>query len=423
MVIAKTGAKSAEVAVAPAVGVTIHNISARATIGTGATIPLTGAIDALAEMTASATTTAQGDTEADDAAVGIAIALTFADHRVESGTNRNLTAGGAVGFAALGSSVASAVAKASAAGAPGREDDPDGRPVTSTSRCRTSVPPPTATPRTPVQADSGNTAAPSAEDSSGDGVSVAASVALTLATSVSRSYVADGRTIGAGGALSVRSSANSDAKATADGTAKNSGEDSRQLSAWASRSTWPTSPNRATIGYGASTTSNGVVVEALMTDAAARPRAYLRGSGISGGSGGDIGVAGSFALNIAVVNTTAAILSDPTGGTPGHAATTVNAGTGDVTINATSAAKSTASAIPAEDGTATGSNVGVGASIALNLVTDTTIATIENTAILTGGDDLTLHAAGAHAMTTLAETGAESERSPSLRVSRSRFPT
>ena len=80
VVIAKTGAKSAEVAVAPAVGVTISNISARATIGTGATIPLTGAIDALAELTASAITTAQGDTEGDDAAVGIAIALTFADH-------------------------------------------------------------------------------------------------------------------------------------------------------------------------------------------------------------------------------------------------------------------------------------------------------------------------------------------------------
>ena len=166
VVIAKTGAKSAEVAVAPAVGVTIHNVSSLATIGTltsGAALNLTGALDAEAELTASADTTAQGDTEGDDASVGIAIALTFADHRVESGTNRTSR------------QLARSRSRRSAPRSPARSrrrpppahrarkmPTTTARPTTptatgtqtvrrSTSRSRPSVAPPTATPPTPAR--------------------------------------------------------------------------------------------------------------------------------------------------------------------------------------------------------------------------------------------------------------------------------
>ncbi|MHB1242601.1 MAG: beta strand repeat-containing protein, partial [Gaiellaceae bacterium] len=402
---AKTGAKSPEVAVAPAVAVTIHNVSSRATIGIGAPIPVTGSIDAKAELTASADTTAEGDTEGDDASVGIAIALTFADHRVESGTSRNLSAGGDVSFQALGSSNASAVARASAAGAPGSSDanapasDVNGQVQSERTAADSQAP--------AGQQDSGSTAAPSAEDSSGDGVSVAASVSVNLATSVSRAYIGDELTIVAAGSLTVRSSANSDAKATADGTAKSSGDSSTAVGVGVAINLANVT-NEATIGHGANTSSDGVTIQALMTPGGSAAHEF-EAKGVSGGGGGEIGIAGSFALNIVNLSTKAAILSDPARGPPGHAATTVNAGSGDVTIQAVSDAKSDVSAIPAEDGTATGSNVGVGASIALNLVTDTTLATIEDTAILLGGDDLIVEATGSHAMTTLAETGAESE--------------
>src|SRR5262249_54082496 len=119
----------------------------------------------------------------------------------------------------------------------------------------------------------------------------------------------------------------------------------------------------------------------------------------AGASGGQVGVAGSVAIDIVNVDTTGGIRS---GGI-------VNAGTGDVSLGAASTSTSTTNALMANTG-AGGSSVGVGASFALAIVNDTTGATIENSATLTGGHDLTMRADGRHAMPTQAKMGASSPK-------------
>ena len=102
----------------PSVAIAISNITTLATVGAGNDLSV-GAFAASADQTASANTTAEGDAkDAKTAAVGVALALTIANHRTEATLWREPTSGGAVSLAAQASSDTSATAKASAAGAP-----------------------------------------------------------------------------------------------------------------------------------------------------------------------------------------------------------------------------------------------------------------------------------------------------------------
>ena len=78
---------------------------------------------------------------------------------------------------------------------------------------------------------------------------------------------------------------------------------------------------------------------------------------------------------------------------------------GDATITAASNAASTVKAEPTAGGV-TSTSVGVGASVALNLITDTTTATIDNGITLTGAANVTLSATAGDAAITEAKMGA-----------------
>src|SRR6185437_7662029 len=113
----------------------------------------------------------------------------------------------------------------------------------------------------------------------------------------------------------------------------------------------------------------------------------------SGAGGGKISVAGS--LGLAVVNQT----------TTAELAGAVVLTGGDASIVAASNAASTVKAEPTAGGV-TSTSVGVGASVALNLVTDTTTAILDNAATLTGAANVTLGATTANAAVTEAKMGA-----------------
>ena len=120
--------------------------------------------------------------------------------------------------------------------------------------------------------------------------------------------------------------------------------------------------------------------------------------GKAGAGGGQVSVAGSLGLNIVNLRTEALLKTG----------STLNAGTGDVSIKAESLATSLTTALPATLNNAPAAEtVGVGAAVALSIVDDVATAAIEDGAILNGGDDLTIHAIGGHAMTTKSKTGAE----------------
>jgi len=368
-------------------------------------------------MTASVTTTAEGDAEGSETAVGAVFALTYANHLVESYSSRALDAAGGVTFEALGTSSSASNAKASAAGAP--EDDGSGTQDVNDDIAAERAGADARAADNGV-ADSGDTDEPSAEDSSGDSVSVAAAIAVNISLSRSSARILDGSTVAAGGAVTVRSSAHSDAKATADGSSATAAGGTAIGAAVAIN--YAEFANEATIGYGADVDSNGLTVEALMTGGAASTHDF-GAKAVSGAGGGETGVAGSFALNIVSAHTWGVLLSDPIRGPPGSPSgfdppdtpASVDAGTGDVTFKALSKAASDTKAWPDGDGGA-GTDLGIGASIAISIVNDAAVAAVEDTATLTGGASLTVDASGEHTLTTEAKTGAKGTTSVAAAV-------
>ncbi|MCK9231126.1 MAG: hypothetical protein M0P18_10660, partial [Syntrophales bacterium] len=120
---------------------------------------------------------------------------------------------------------------------------------------------------------------------------------------------------------------------------------------------------------------------------------HFRAEAESGAGASKVGVAGSLALNIITNHTEALIKSGAK----------VAAGNGDIMLNAVNIQGNAATAAAK----VSGGDVGVGASVALNVLpVNITRAEIEDTAILTGGNNLTLSASSDHAVLTTAKAGA-----------------
>src|SRR5439155_1197203 len=231
-------------------------------------------------------------------------------------------------------------------------------------------------------------ATPPANSSSG-AISVAAAVSINIAKTSSSSSLPAGITVGSAG-LSLWSSASTDATANADGTATTARGAPSGTSIGA-----PVAINYATVTNSATVagTANGPATVRALVTSSGDGRDDFAATATSGAGGGKVGVAGSLALNIVHLSTEATISG------------TVAAGSGAIELSAASNARSIAKALPANGGTNGASKLGIGASVALNLVDDTTTASITGTAVISGRD-LTLRASAAHDMSTDAETGA-----------------
>ena len=92
----------------------------------------------------------------------------------------------------------------------------------------------------------------------------------------------------------------------------------------------------------------------------------------SGAGAGDIGVAGAVAINI-VTNTSEALIEQNA---------SVNAGSGSVSVTSLNNSTDLTFAIPGSP--ATGGSLGLGASLALNVINNTTESEVQDNAALTG---------------------------------------
>ncbi|HEX7527306.1 MAG TPA: hypothetical protein VF327_13410, partial [Gaiellaceae bacterium] len=384
----RTGA-AGPIAIVPSIAISISNVTSLADIGTGTLLTLGGKLDAKAELTASAVSTASGAaTGGSTAAIGVSLGLTLATHTVESTTHRDLTAGGAVSFQALGASASEADANASAAGAPaqGSAGEHPGGVNGQVSDQRSHA----DTVAGAGHGSGGAGSTPSASTSSG-GVSVAAAVGVNISNSSSRAYVPTDIHVTSGGVLTLKSSVNSDAKAKADGSAATGGSGVSIGAGVAINLANVT--NESVVETGAIVASHGLTADASMTTLSGDATNRFGAESTSGAGGGSIGIAGSVSINIVNVTTTAAI----------RTGSSVDAGAGDVSLTAASTSVST---VKAMGGTIGGSSFGLGVSFALSIVNDTTFGGIEDTGVLTNPHDLVLGANGQHAMTTQSQTGA-----------------
>ncbi|MDP3862396.1 MAG: hypothetical protein Q8Q63_12510, partial [Phaeovulum sp.] len=222
---------SGGVSITPALALSLINNTTTAQLGSGGTQTVTGAVSVSAMQHSTTTTEASGKAAGSTAAIGAALALALVDDRATATTARNLSAGGAVSFAASGVSSSTLSAIASAAGAKDAEDadaapDSDGESVdkSATNEFNAGAGKQQASGVGSAEQQSSTSTAAADEDgrsaeSSEGKVSVAAAVAINVQTSQVLALVPDGVSISAGGAITVESGATTSGSATSDGQA------------------------------------------------------------------------------------------------------------------------------------------------------------------------------------------------------------
>ncbi len=410
------------ISLTPVVALSLVNNTTSARLGSGAVLDTSGAVSVAAAQDASTTTTAKADAAGATAAIGASLALALVDDRVLATTARNVSSGGKVTFSALGASSSSVESAASAQGA-AADDAGDatagGAPDVDTAVTGQLSAGADKQDKAKV-GDAGQRGATSDEvanggegrsaSSNGSKVSVAAGVAINVQKATVTAVVPDGVSVTSAGALGLRTASNAVGKAVASGAAVGV-EDAAG-----------NTPDPSAVGIGAAVAVNsvkvqnnamlgvaahnvgGLTIEALSLDVAklmASPastdtaRDSYVASATSGAGAGKVGIAGSLALNLIDTQSAARIMND--------AAVTVTGG-GDVNLVADNRTGTTAEAKPTGGG-ATGDTVGVGASVALNIVANRSVAELGDGAALVGAGEVSLDAAAMHTVETLAEAG------------------
>ncbi|MDO9355266.1 MAG: hypothetical protein Q7T55_16325, partial [Solirubrobacteraceae bacterium] len=406
-------------------------VSDRTTASIGAMsggLTVTGDIAVDATQLSTALTQASGVVAGDKAAVGAALAIAVLDEQTIATTSSSLRTGGAVSFVAKGASLAATSAIASASGGNGADDagqstDKDGsvddkvqKQATGSSQRMAGAGIGDASQRTALSA--GGASANGKSATSEGGVAVAAAIAVDVSTVNVQAYVPSSVGIAAGGALSVATVSNVDARTSADGSTQGGGKAGVGA---AVAINVINADNRAELGLAAPVTSAGQIVgvtagrygasalnvSALKTNLGlAAPVGYAPADmpyapsattalgrvdqiiayAKSGASGAKVSVAGSLAVNVLTSKSIAGIES-------GAMVTITPAGANDgaVVLAADHEAYVAAAALPAEDG-ANGSKVGVGASVALNTALTTSEASLKANAGLSGAKSLTVKA-------------------------------
>ena len=193
------------------------------------------------------------------------------------------------------------------------------------------------------------------------------------------------------GSLNLAASNNMNATATADGSAASGAGGTSVGIAVAINVAAMT--DSAVIGSNAIIKADGVTRSAGMRDVGGDLKHDFAAKATSGASGGDTGVAGSFALNVSDTTAEAAVKAG--------SSLTITDGGGDVAMSAANTSDSTVEA-KAKSG---GANLGVGISIAINAVDNITNAELKPTATLSGAEDVTLSATGSHKTSTTSTSG------------------
>ncbi|MEO0465166.1 MAG: LEPR-XLL domain-containing protein, partial [Pseudomonadota bacterium] len=407
-------------AIAPVVALSITRNLTEAVVGTGGQLTLGGDLEVTATHEATTVTVAKGDATGSSTAVGISFGLTVAEDDVTASLSRNVDAGGGVTLLAQGFADTQTEAEASAAGAEGEDGDgdpPNDQNVNDTNQAQLDNANTQAADRRSSGEGSDQTSSPDASTSEG-ALTVAAAIALDFNDFEATASFSDGIVIVAGGAVSMTARGNADGNARADGSASmgDSGAVGAGVAIVKADATVTADLDNATI------TSGGLSVQALNYEDGGDGKSVSKAGATSGASGGGLGLAGSFALNLSNAQSLARV---------GQDVTYTGDDAGDVNVIAAQSAESAAIASAAQEFTGedeeegesqptegqqgqggqtnteqTGSTVGVGASFALNIADMGAVAEIAANAALTGAGAVNVKATGAHDAEAVAIGGA-----------------
>ena len=224
------------------------------------------------------------------------------------------------------------------------------------------------------------------EKTSEGGITATGSLSIEDLTSNTAATMTSSREATSGGALSLTTSAQNSGVATADGSADGGGIG---IAVGLALNLAHIS-NDATLSQ--SVTSGGLALSATTVGGAAG-NAFITQAN-SGAGATDVGVAGALATNLIDSESVARVASG---------VVTVT-GSGSVTVGSDDETSSTVAALPSGTG-ASGGKVGVGASVALNLVATRSYAGLADGVTLGGAGDVTLAATATHAVSTQADQG------------------
>ncbi len=202
--------------VTPVIAISVADDDSAATLGTGALLTIGGALVASSTLSNTVSTNAAGDTKSSKTGVGISLAMSFVNDHSTATTGRDITSTGAMSFLSTMTSGSESFATASVVGA--AQDNGSGQSVDSTASSQQGFANSTASSKDSKAKGTEGAAPPSASTSDGQ-VSVAAGIAINDEQSTSQAYIADGRTITAGGVLTVKSGAKVDGQASTSGAA------------------------------------------------------------------------------------------------------------------------------------------------------------------------------------------------------------
>ena len=444
-----------DVSITPAVSVADISDSSTANLGSGNDLQLSGSLTISATHTATTTATAKGEADPNKAGFGIALALNIATDTATASLNRSVYGtGGATsaigGSASITASNVSSVLANGVAGVGGNDggtkqqdgstsggaDSSDTETQNQTSFAEGQPGAPSNNPTVKSQSQAMSSKSNSSDSSSsasgaesghgesgqsGATIGVAASVGVNAVKSQSIATVADGLTLRAGGNLAIESTNGTIAGVSADSTAvsPDPAKTSENSVAAAISLNLVDETNQATAGNNVTLQGGSVSIQAFQptSGGTAQPDDF-RAWSLGGASGTQNAVGGSVALNI--LNTSSAAGTKAGIGTGGDISTT-----GNLTISATS--NMTERGVAGVG--AFGGNVGVGASVVVNVISNETDAGIGSSTKADAGGALTVEATGSitpsqgilswesQAVSNLIPSSAETSKIPSLPVS------
>ncbi len=387
--VAAGGTATSGTGVGASAAIGVVNSESAASLGTSTgTLTTTGFVMMSATHTGSGNTSADASAGDSKAAIGAAVAVNVESETSTATTKRSINAGGYVTIMADNAGAGTADAKAGAQGADAAASSADAPKTGEASTADNQVGDQLdlASSEAPSDPDAANakTAKPSAKTSKGQ-LNVAGAIGVNVETSSANASIPNGLTITATGLLTVHTSNDTDGLAKGDGSATAGANTSSTSVGVGIAINYVRATNQATVGNG-TITSQGLTVEALMNTTAPgdtdQGTSNFTAMAVSGASGaGGTNGAGALALNI-VTNTSQAQVA-PT------AQVTVNHGgsAGDVALTAANTSTTTATATSQASG-----KTGIGASVALNIITNNADAQILDGATLTGAHNVTLSA-------------------------------
>ncbi|HHW09619.1 MAG TPA: leukotoxin LktA family filamentous adhesin [Firmicutes bacterium] len=357
---------------------------------------VSGDIHIAADAKERVTTRAVGQNAEEGRAFGTAIALTVGESSTEAYTARGIDTDRKVIIEAKNSGTINTEAIAGIGGGQKADDETPENGVDQKIADQKAL---IQDKREAVTGEGKNKEAPAAETGEGQ-ARVAGAIGVSLVTATTRARIADDTQMWAGAGLTLRSAANIDTAVVANGSTVSGGGSGAGVGA-AVAINQAILTNEAYLGSGFHYAGN-FTIEAITLETGSGEKTDKESShsaeATSGAGSAEVGVAGSLAINLTESRTIART------GDQAHLSN------GAVNISASEQAKNIARAVPAKSQVGgKEAEVGVGASVAVNVVLGETVAEIGDEAMIEAnreGAGISVTANGDYSVTTEAHGGA-----------------